>query len=204
LLAILELDLIFAEQINTALSQKTKHQYNNVIAICRMTFLTKNKDYGQSWRIMRPGSIADQILIKATRIRNIETSGVQKINEGIEQEFIGIINYCIMGLIQLNPEYTGTEPIEEDVLLKAYDATVSNVFDLMLAKNHDYGEIWRNMLVSTFTDMILMRIKRIQQILQNGGKTLASEGIESNFMDIMNYAVFALIKLEEQRQEKTI
>ncbi len=186
------------------MSQKTKHQYNDVIAICRNTFLTKNKDYGQSWRIMRPGSIADQILIKATRIRNIETSGLQKINEGIEPEFIGIINYCIMGLIQLNPEYNGNDALEENVLLKAYDNTVIQTFDLMLAKNHDYGEIWRNMLVSTFTDMILMRINRIQQILQNGGKTIASEGIDSNFMDMLNYAVFAMIKLEEQRQEKTI
>lgn len=185
------------------MSQKTKHQYQDVIAVCRNTFFTKNKDYGQSWRIMRPGSIADQILIKATRIRNIEMLGLHKVDEGVEPEFIGIINYCIMGLIQLNPNFEGEYALNEDILAKAYDNTVNNTFDLMLAKNHDYGEIWRNMMVSTFTDMILMRINRIKQIIQNDGQTIASEGVDSNFMDMLNYAVFAMIKLEEERQLKT-
>jgi len=198
MLAILNVDVIFAEQINIALSQKTKQQYQRVINICREVFINKNKDYGQSWRVMRPASIADQILIKATRIKNIEINGISKINEGAEPEFIGIINYCIMGLIQM--QYDGSEPLPDVQLTAAYDANTNNTFDLMLSKNHDYGEIWREMLVSTFTDMILMRVARIHQILLNKGETINSEGAESNFMDMINYAVFALIKLNNNKE----
>lgn len=191
--------LIFAfEQNNTkALSNQTLQQYNQVISQCRSIFLAKNRDYGLSWRIMRVSSLTDQIYIKATRIRNIEENGTKKVDEGVEPEFMGIINYCIMALIQLNPSYGIAEPTQE-TLQAWYDEQTTLVRDLMLQKNHDYGEIWRDMMVSTFTDMLLMRVHRIRQILENKGLTTVSEGVDSNFMDMINYSVFALIKLSEK------
>jgi hypothetical protein len=177
--------------------QQTSEQFDRVIARCKDIFLKKNNDYGTSWRILRSSSITDQIYIKATRIRGIETSGSHKVDEGVEPEFIGIVNYSILGLIQL--KLTDNDPIELEAerTEKLYDSTVAEVKDLMMMKNHDYGEAWRNMRVSSFTDMVLMRLMRIRQIEDNQGQTLVSEGIDANYMDMMNYSVFALIKLTE-------
>ncbi len=184
---------------------QTSTEYDAVIAQCRNVFQKKNHDYGQSWRIMRVSSIIDQIFIKATRIRTIEENGKQKVDEGVESEWMGIINYCVMGLIQSGAsgetmvlEGVSAASNQEDVnaLMKQYDSIIAETKRLMEQKNHDYGEIWRSMLVSTFTDMLLMRVNRMHQILENKGSTLVSEGIESNLMDMINYSVFALIRLE--------
>ncbi len=183
-----------------ALINQTASQFKNVTEVCRSIFRKKNHDYGPSWRIMRPSSIIDQIFIKATRIRTIEENGMSKVNEGVEPEWMGIINYCIMGLIQLDPEMEGKE-LSENELMDAYDFHMNATLELMEQKNHDYGEIWRSMLVSTFTDMLLMRVNRMHQILENKGMTLASEGVESNLMDMINYSVFALIRLEEKNKQ---
>ncbi|MFZ4798999.1 MAG: DUF1599 domain-containing protein [Bacteroidia bacterium] len=176
---------------------KTSNQYDAVIKNCRAVFINKNADYGTSWRIMRISSIVDQIYIKANRIRTIEDNGTMKVNEGIEPEFMGIINYCIMGLIQLELVDSKEMDLEQNVIETLYDKYVLQTKTLMEEKNHDYGEVWRDMLVTTFTDMQLMRVNRMKQILDNKGKTIASEGIESNLMDMINYSVFALIKLGE-------
>lgn len=147
---------------------------------------------------MRILSIIDQIYIKAARIRTIEEKGFSKINEDVSSELKGIINYCVMGLIQLNSSYHNPNPSTED-LLQWYDEQIKITYDLMTQKNHDYGEIWRDMEISTFTDMQLMRVHRMKQILNNNGETIMSEGVESNLMDMINYAVFALIKIGEQK-----
>lgn len=180
-----------------ALINQTIQQYELVSQRCRAVFMKKNHDYGPSWRIMRISSIIDQIFIKANRIRTLEEKGMSRVNEGVEPEWMGIINYCIMGLIQIDPANENKE-LSEEMLLTAYDYHFMNARNLMEEKNHDYGEIWRSMLVSTFTDMLLMRVNRMHQILENKGKTLMSEGIDSNLMDMINYSVFALIRLEEQ------
>lgn len=174
---------------------KTSNQYDAVIKNCRAVFINKNADYGTSWRIMRISSIVDQIYIKANRIRTIEDNGTMKVNEGIEPEFMGIINYCIMGLIQLELVDSKEMDLKQNAIETLYDKYVLQTKTLMEEKNHDYGEVWRDMLVTTFTDMQLMRVNRMKQILDNKGKTIASEGIESNLMDMINYSVFALIKL---------
>ena len=174
---------------------KTSTQYDDVIQKCRAVFINKNADYGTSWRIMRISSIIDQIYIKANRIRTIEDNGTMKVNEGIEPEFMGIINYCIMGLIQLELVDNKQMDLPQETIATLYDKYVLQTKTLMEEKNHDYGEVWRDMLVTTFTDMQLMRIQRMKQILENKGKTIASEGIDSNLMDMINYSVFALIKL---------
>lgn len=175
---------------------KTTAQYNAVIKICKDIFVKKLKDYGPSWRVLRPSSLTDQIFIKAQRLRTIEEKGVSKVEEGEVPEFIGIINYCIITLIQLNlPSYTGKEEPEDIDFIKLYDNFFNQAQQLMEAKNHDYGEAWRDMRVSTFIDMLLMRVLRIKQIEDNQGKTLVSEGIESNYLDMINYSVFALIQL---------
>lgn len=174
----------------------TNEQYNKVIKVCKDIFLKKLKDYGPSWRVLRPSSLTDQIFIKAQRLRTIEEKGVSKVEEGEIPEFIGIINYCIIALIQLNlPLYTGKEAAENIDYVKLYDKYFNQAQQLMEAKNHDYGEAWQEMRVSTFIDMLLMRVLRIKQIEDNKGKTLVSEGIESNYLDMINYSVFALIKL---------
>jgi len=180
------------------LINQTSNQFDTVIHSCREIFIKKNKDYGQSWRIMRISSIADQIYIKAARIRNIEEKGLSMVDEGIESEFRGIINYCIMALIQIENNEDAQKEISFESLITMFDEIVADTKKLMLEKNHDYGEIWRSMLVSTFTDMLLMRINRIHQIIENKGKTISSEGIDSNFMDMINYSIFALIQLEEK------
>jgi hypothetical protein len=174
----------------------TQKQFESVIAFCREIFLTKLKDYGTAWRILRTPSITDQIYIKASRIRSIDDKGIQMIEEGIRPEFIGIINYSVIALIQLElgtEEKLALEPGEAAQLYEKY-ANASR--DLMLNKNHDYGEAWRNMRVSSLTDIILMKLMRIKQIEDNKGKTFISEGVDANYYDIINYAVFALIKTE--------
>jgi len=175
--------------------EKTVQQYGKIITICRELFVQKMQDYGTAWRILRPESITDQIYIKARRIRSIEESGVSKIGEDCRSEFIGIANYAIMGLIQLTFP-PSEEEMDHDAVLAQYDHWFHAALELMMAKNHDYSEAWRAMRISSYTDLILMKIKRTRQIENNRGKTLVSEGIEANYLDMINYAVFALIKFE--------
>ncbi len=174
--------------------EKTVAQYNKVMESCREVFLRKMKDYGTAWRILRPASITDQIYIKARRIRSIEEKGVRKIDEDISSEFTGIINYAIMGIIQLNREPSEEEMTPEEAL-NLYNQHFETAKTLMTAKNHDYGEAWREMRISSYTDLILMKIRRTKQIEDNQGKTIGSEGIDANYFDMINYSVFALIKL---------
>lgn len=175
--------------------QQTLHEFNGVIEQCRTLFIAKTKDYGTAWRILRPRSITDQLYIKASRIRSIEEKGVQKVGDTIASEFIGLVNYSILALIQLElPDSAPLElPAEEVAYL--YDKQVAENIRLLQAKNHDYGEAWRLMRVSSMTDLILQKLLRIKQIEDNDGATLVSEGLEANYRDIINYAVFALIKL---------
>ena len=177
-------------QVNTDL------QYDNAVNQCREIFLKKTKDYGTSWRVYRTISIADQIYIKAKRIRNIQEKGVQKIDDDIRTEFYAIVNYAVIGLIQLDIGDDEMEelPLEETLVL--YDEKIQNSRALMQNKNHDYGEAWREMSIQSFVDLILVKVLRIKQIVQNEGKTLVSEGMDANFYDILNYAVFALILIE--------
>lgn len=184
---------------------ETKEQFEQVMAECRALFAKKLHDYGAAWRIMRPTSLTDQIYIKANRIRSIETSGVNLVGEGIASEFVGIVNYAIIGLIQLELGYSETpDDMSVQEALAAYDKHAQKTLALMLRKNHDYDEAWRGMRISSYTDLILMKIFRTKQIESLRGDTLVSEGIDANYMDMMNYAVFGLIKLtfgEEENQE---
>lgn len=175
---------------------ETKAQFEQVLQECRTLFAKKLHDYGAAWRIMRPSSITDQIYIKANRIRSLETKKVSLVGEGIRPEFIGIVNYAIIGLIQLELGFADTtEEMTPDEALAAYDKWAQSTLELMLRKNHDYDEAWRSMRVSSYTDLILMKIFRTKQIESLSGETLVSEGIDANYMDMMNYAVFGLIKL---------
>lgn len=173
----------------------TLTQYREVVASCKEVFLKKAKDYGTSWRVYRTISIADQIYIKAWRIRQIQESGIQKIGDSIESEFMGIVNYGLIALVQLNREQDIQDNLAIEAAEQYYDAQTARVEALMLQKNHDYGEAWRAMSQESFTDLILAKLLRIRQILANEGKTLISEGVDANFDDIINYAVFALIKI---------
>ncbi|MBN2775444.1 MAG: DUF1599 domain-containing protein [Prolixibacteraceae bacterium] len=175
--------------------EKTNQQYDQVIKICSEVFTKKMEDYGVAWRILRPSSITDQIYIKANRIRSIEEKGISKVGEGIRPEYIGIINYAIIGLIQLELGISEDE-LSENNTIELYNKYFQQAKKLMQSKNHDYGEAWRNMRISSYTDLILMKIKRTKQIEDNKGKTLVSEGIDANYFDMINYSVFALIKLE--------
>lgn len=170
--------------------------FDKIIGECRNIFLKKTKDYGTSWRVLRTISVVDQIFIKALRIRNIQEKKEQKIADDIQSEYKGIINYAIIGLIQLELK-PAIEDVPLDLLQNWYDGKVDQIKDLMLKKNHDYGEAWRDMSQESFTDLILVKLMRIKQILQNDGKTLISEGIDANYHDIVNYAVFALILLDK-------
>lgn len=175
---------------------KTEDQFREVMAECRALFAKKLHDYGAAWRIMRPSSITDQIYIKANRIRSIETKGVALVDEGIRPEFIGIVNYAIIGLIQLELGFSeNADDMTAEQAMAAYDRWATQTLNLMLRKNHDYDEAWRGMRVSSYTDLILMKIFRTKQIESLSGATLVSEGIDANYMDMMNYAVFGLIKL---------
>ena len=174
----------------------TKAQFEQVMAICRDLFAKKLHDYGAAWRIMRPSSVTDQIFIKANRIRSIEVKGVALINEGIRGEWIAIVNYGIIGLIQLELGYAETDDLTETQALEYYDKDAKQALELMLRKNHDYDEAWRSMRTTSYTDLILMKIYRTKQIESLSGETLVSEGIDANYMDMINYSVFGLIKLE--------
>ncbi len=174
----------------------TKQQFEHVIAICRDLFSKKLHDYGPAWRILRPASVTDQLFIKANRIRSIETKGEAWVDEGIRSEFIAIVNYGIMGLIQLELGYAETTDITNDEALALYDKYAKASMELMLAKNHDYDEAWRQMRISSYTDLILVKIQRTKQIESLSGKTLVSEGVDANYMDMVNYSVFGLIKIE--------
>lgn len=173
----------------------TNKQFDEVIGLCREVYTTKLKDYGTSWRIMRPHSITDQILIKAKRIRSLETKKESKINEGIFSEYIGIVNYCVIGLIQLELGYADDKDIEPQRAIELYDKFIQKTKKLMLDKNHDYDEAWRMMRTTSYTDLILMKIQRTKEIEDNEGKTFASEGVDANYMDMINYSLFGLIKL---------
>ena len=183
----------------------TQEQFEKAMSICRDLFLKKMHDYGTAWRILRPASLTDQIYIKANRIRSLQTKGVTMVGEGIVPEFIGIINYAIMGLIQLElGEADGTNEADlfDTSVLERYDHHAAEALALMLRKNHDYDEAWRAMRVSSYADLILMKVFRTKQIEDLEGKTLVSEGIAANYMDMLNYSVFALIKLVVENEEQ--
>lgn len=171
----------------------TETEYEEVMANCRNLFVKKNEDYGTSWRILRLPSITDQIFIKAQRIRTIQDKGSQKVEDGITEEFVGIINYCVMALIHITLQGANAA-IDLEKLTNLYDSQVEEVKELLFNKNHDYGEAWREMRVSSMTDIILMKLLRIKQIEDNQGVTLVSEGVKSGYQDMINYAVFCLIK----------
>ena len=175
----------------------TATHYQQITEQCRVLFLKKMKDYGVAWRILRLPSLTDQILIKAQRIRSIQELDEQKIAEGQQSEFIGIINYCIMALIQLEKGIADQPDLNPKETTELYDKHLRITKELMLAKNHDYGEAWREMRVSSLTDLILQKLLRVKQIEDNQGKTLVSEGIDANYQDMINYAVFALIHLDQ-------
>lgn len=174
----------------------TEQEYRAIVNACRDVFEKKTKDYGTAWRILRLPSLTDQIYIKAQRIRSIQDKGEQKIDEGIDGEFIAIVNYCLMALIQI--ELDGFEEMELDpaYAVELYEKKAEETLQLLLAKNHDYGEAWREMRVSSITDIILMKIYRTKQIEDNDGKTIISEGVDANYMDMLNYSVFCLIKMK--------
>lgn len=178
------------------MTQNTDLQFEHVIDICRDIFVKKMTDYGTAWRILRPSSMTDQIFIKAQRIRSLETKGISKINEGIKPEFIGIINYAAMALIQMEVGVAENPVMPCEEALSLYEKHLYGAKALMQDKNHDYDEAWRSMRISSFTDLILMKLYRTKQIEDNQGQTLISEGVEANYQDMINYAVFALIKLE--------
>ena len=179
-------------------TKDTSAQYDQAIQKCVDLFKKKTHDYGTAWRILRPSSLTDQIFIKAQRIRTIEEKGESKVGEGIEDEFVGIINYSLMALIQLELPLDAPLELQGENAISLYTEQARITKELMMNKNHDYGEAWRDMRVSSFTDLILMKILRIKQIEDNSGKTLVSEGIDSGFRDMINYAVFALIQMSEQ------
>ena len=178
--------------------QQTIIQYDSIIKKCKDIFANKMKDYGSAWRILRISSLTDQIFIKAQRIRSIEEKGFQKVQESTVNEFIGIVNYAIIGLIQLDLGVSeNSEEVEYNEVMNIFEKHVKIAKDLMQAKNHDYGEAWRDMRISSLTDLILQKILRVKQIEDNKGSTLVSEGIDANYLDMLNYSVFALIKLNK-------
>lgn len=174
---------------------ETREQFEQIMEECRDLFSKKLHDYGAAWRIMRPSSVTDQIFIKANRIRSLEVKGVSLVGEGIRPEFVGIVNYSIVGMIQLELGYAESEDMTAEKALEYYDKYATRTLELMLKKNHDYDEAWRGMRISSYTDLILMKLYRTKQIESLSGHTLVSEGIDANYMDMMNYAVFGLIKL---------
>lgn len=173
----------------------TVSEYKQVLKACKTIFEKKTKDYGTAWRILRLPSITDQILIKAQRVRSIQEKGVQKIEEDVSSEFIGIINYCIIALLQIDYKEDPRTEIPYEELTPVYDRHAEETLNLLVDKNHDYGEAWREMRISSITDIILMKLHRVKQIEDNEGQTLISEGIEANYQDMINYSVFVLIKM---------
>lgn len=186
------------------IKKNTEKEYSDVVDECRRMYSDKMQDYGPSWRVFRPSSLTDQILIKARRIRNIQIQKVQKIKDDIRGEFIGIVNYSVMALIQLDCGLSESIDIEKEEALDKYNAYIQKSFDLMSDKNSDYGEAWRSMRVDSLTDIILVKLLRIKQIEDNQGKTIVSEGLDANYMDIVNYAVFALILINEDLENKQV
>ena len=178
--------------------QDTSKQYDAVVKTCRDLFINKMKDYGSAWRILRLPSLTDQIFIKAQRIRSLQQNAIRKVDEGEVSEFVGIINYCIMALIQLDKGVVEQPDLELPEAINLYDEKVAITKKLMQDKNHDYGEAWRDMRVSSLTDLILQKLLRVKQIEDNSGKTIVSEGIDANYQDMVNYAVFALIHLNNK------
>ena len=184
------------------MSKHTEQQFEEVINHCREVFENKQKDYGSAWRILRTSSLTDQIYIKANRIRSIQRKEEQKVDEGVIPEFIGIVNYSVMAIIQLELGVAEEADLDSEIVLELYLKYLYEARDLMLNKNHDYDEAWRNMRVSSLDDIILMKLLRIKQIENNEGKTLVSEGLDANYFDIINYAVFALIKLILEKEDE--
>ena len=178
--------------------KKTTEQYDAVMKKCSTLFLKKNKDYGTSWRIMRPSSLTDQMFIKAKRIRSIEEKGTQMVADAISGEYIALINYGLLAIIQLTLSQDAPLEMKAEAVEKLYQKYAAATRTLMLQKNHDYGEAWREMRISSITDLMLTKLLRIKQIEDNKGQTIASEGLESNYMDIINYAAFVLIRLSEK------
>lgn len=176
----------------------TESSFDTILNNCLDVFLKKNQDYGTSWRVLRPASLTDQILIKASRIRSIDEKGVQKVNDPLHLEFYGLINYSVMALIQLK-KIDQDKKLNHEELRSLYVEQSNHARGLLLNKNHDYGEVWRMMRLSSIIDIVLMKVHRIISIEENAGKTLVSEGIDANYLDIINYCVFALIKLEESK-----
>ena len=177
--------------------QNTSRQYDEVTAKCRTLFINKMSDYGSAWRILRLPSLTDQIFIKAQRIRQLQENSVRKVDEGEIPEFIGIINYSIMALIQLEQGVADQPDMDVEQATKLYDKHIQETKELMENKNHDYGEAWRDMRISSLADLILQKLLRVKQIEDNKGKTLVSEGIDANYQDMINYAIFALILINE-------
>ncbi len=177
------------------MEEKTVGEYTQVIKACKELFEKKTRDYGTAWRILRLPSLTDQIFIKAQRIRSIQEKGIQKVDDGINGEFIGIINYCIIAMIQMELLDNQAMEIPYETLEPLYDNISQETMNLLLDKNHDYGEAWREMRVSSMTDIILMKLLRVKQIEDNKGQTLVSEGVKANYQDMINYSVFCLIKL---------
>ena len=178
--------------------ERTNAEFEHAIAECRALFEKKLHDYRASWRILRPTALTDQLFIKAKRIRSLEVTGESLVGEGIRPEFIALINYGIVGLIQLERGFADVVDISNDEAMKLYDRYAHEALELMKRKNHDYDEAWRSMRVSSYTDLILTKIERIKEMENLGGQTLVSEGIDANYMDIVNYAVFGVIKLSER------
>ncbi len=180
--------------------EKTAIEYKQVIATCQELFAKKTKDYGTAWRVLRIPSITDQIYIKAQRIRSIQEKGTQRVDDPIRDEFMGIINYCIIAMIQLQLSGSDKMDMTYEELKPLYDGAAKETFDLLQNKNHDYGEAWREMRVTSITDIILMKLLRVKQIEDNQGKTLVSEGVKANYQDMINYSVFCLIKLSTNNE----
>lgn len=178
----------------------TKQEFQVEISRCREIYEKKSRDYGTSWRILRLPSLTDQIFIKANRIRSIQESGVSKVGDGVEPEFVAMVNYAVMALIQQELGPDGEQELPLDCALELYDKHIGRTVNLMLDKNHDYGEAWRMMRVSSMVDLILMKLRRIKQIEDNDGRTIISEGVEGGYMDIINYSIFCLIRLTEEKQ----
>ena len=179
-------------------------QYDQAVKLCKDIFLKKTKDYGTSWRVLRTISVIDQIYIKALRIRNLQEIKEQKVADDIPSEFIGILNYAVIGLMQLQKSNATVDELTVEQAGLLYDQTVASVKEVMISKNHDYGEAWRDMSQQSLVDLILVKLLRMKQILDNDGKTLISEGLDANYTDILNYAAFALILVEEQKQSVEI
>jgi hypothetical protein len=177
---------------------QTNKEYANVINVCRDIFSKKTKDYGTAWRVLRPSSLTDQIFIKAQRIRTLQETGENKVGESAEDEFKAIVNYCIMAIIQLRETSLSELEVEPTIADALYEKYATEAYELMAKKNHDYGEAWRSMRVSSLTDLILMKLLRVKQIEDNEGATIISEGIDANYFDMLNYAVFSLILSTEK------